>query len=371
MARLELKFIHAQLCLVVLLWGLPCQTNHSEFLILTMKTGRKLFPNIDRLYAAAQTITENSLMKTGIIMGVDPEAIGLNENSNGFSTRKIEEVYSSREVKNLTTALKIYGDYTTGGYNIPLRTIIPVAETWDDHNHGKPVILHLEDEAVGYILEAWPANIPVHIAHVSSKEELEAVIIAKQNGKDVTCEATPHHMFLTEKTRDEIGAFGCMKPSLKPEEDRKFLWDNLEYIDIFASDCAPHRLRDKIGPDGKDLEKPAFGVTNHDVFLPLFFQAILDGKLTEQRLYERIVTNPLKRFNLPFMDSYSSFSLVPVHADEATAYTEYGCSPFTRTSEAPAMRGKLEFAQNTGRFVVQEGVMTKAIRPSYNNLIRY
>jgi hypothetical protein len=352
---------------------------------------------LDRLLEATSDITERSAIEAGVIFGVDAESIGVTKvqiegedvfDLTYFNTDGIDKTYSSPLVKRFTSALKIYGAKTTGGYNIPLETIVPVAETWHKHNPEKPVILHLEDGDVARVLAEMPAHIPIHIAHVSSRQELEAVITAKEAGKNVTCEATPHHMFLTVKTTEEIGPYGCMKPTLKSEEDRKFLWDNLEYIDMFASDCAPHRRIDKIGIDGKGLDNPAFGVTNHDVFMPLFLNAAFEGKLTLQQLYDRVVTNPRKRFNLPPTNTITKFHMAPITAEDATANTPYGQSPFIaqklpgqkeskdlkKSSEIPEMRGRIiHLADHAGRILISHsGKLTKEATPlPYQNLIQF
>jgi dihydroorotase-like cyclic amidohydrolase len=368
--------------------GLFMPNEHRRIANPNQSDGTEVFAapttTLDRLLEAASNISEASVIEAGIIFGVDREAIGLGDGQGGFSTDEISKIYSSPLVERFTAALKIYGADTTGGYNIPLETIRPVAETWHAHNPNKPVILHLEDEDVATVLEEIPSHIPVHIAHVSSRQELEAVIVAKQAGKNVTCEATPHHMFLTSKTTQEIGPYGCVKPRLKPAEDQKFLWNNLEFIDIFASDCAPHRTIDKVGIDGKGVEKPAFGVTNHDVFMPLFLQAVWEGKLTFQQLHDRVVINPRKRFNLPQSNTVTKFLMQPVTPEEATAQTPYGQSPFVahkvpgendpvKSSEVPPMRGRIIFlAQNAGKILIShDSQLTAAVQPGYNNLIQF
>ncbi|HVX58362.1 MAG TPA: hypothetical protein VG964_01335 [Candidatus Saccharimonadales bacterium] len=327
----------------------------------------------DRLLAALNVAESQSAIMAGMIFGVDPSIIGLDPASpkTRFTTRKINDIFKNKVVQDYTVALKIYGDETTGGFNIPLDHIIPVAEVWHRHNRIKPVIMHLEDEAVGQVLADWPAKIPAHIAHVSSAQELAAVIEAKESGKNVTCEATPHHLFLTEATRDALGAVGCMKPSLKKPEDLRFLWENLEYIDIFASDCAPHRLTDKFGADGQELEKPAFGVTNHDVFLPLFFQAIKEGLLSESQLYERIVVNSAVRFNLPEMPGMVTIKLDDYSAEDAVSQTPYGVSPFALSPETPQLVGPVTYVVNhLGSLMVRNGQIAYEAQPRPENLIK-
>ncbi len=46
---------------------------------------------------------------------------------------------------------------------------------------------------------------PVHIAHISLKEEILLIKAAKERGIKVTCEVCPHHLFLTAKIPSPTG----------------------------------------------------------------------------------------------------------------------------------------------------------------------
>lgn len=71
--------------------------------------------------------------------------------------------------------------------------------------------------------------------------------VAKEKGIQVTCEVSPHHLFLTEDDADRIGLKRVgVKPPLVTAEDQKALWDNIDVIDCFATDhgkvlCCDHR----------------------------------------------------------------------------------------------------------------------------------
>jgi hypothetical protein len=53
----------------------------------------------------------------------------------------------------------------------------------------------------------------------------------------VTCEVCPHHLFLSQKDLDRLGPKkGSVRPILGTEEDQQALWDNLDIIDVFATD---------------------------------------------------------------------------------------------------------------------------------------
>lgn len=87
----------------------------------------------------------------------------------------------------------------------------------------------------------------VHVAHVSTAEGVEVVRWAKARGIDITAEATPHHLLLTQ---DLLGGYDPtfkVNPPLRPTEDveavRAALVDGT--IDVVATDHAPHARHDK------------------------------------------------------------------------------------------------------------------------------
>ena len=60
---------------------------------------------------------------------------------------------------------------------------------------------------------------------------------------NVTCEVAPHHLFLTEDDAERLGYNRIkVKPPLVTAEDQKALWDNMDYIDCFATDHGELRL---------------------------------------------------------------------------------------------------------------------------------
>lgn len=75
----------------------------------------------------------------------------------------------------------------------------------------------------------------VHICHVSSAEEISLIKKAKERGIKVTCEVSPHHLFLTNKNLKE--GWREVRPRLSDYlSDCDALWDNIDIIDCFATD---------------------------------------------------------------------------------------------------------------------------------------
>ncbi|CAD6191456.1 unnamed protein product [Caenorhabditis auriculariae] len=159
---------------------------------------------------------------------------------------------------------------------------------------NRPIVCHAERQTLAALLcGAHFANRHVHIAHVATAEEIRLIKDAKERGWNVTCEVAPHHLFLTEKDLPE--GIREVRPRLVTEEDKKALWDNLDVIDCFATDHAPHTWDEKCGKSG--AIPPGFpGV---EYMLPLLLTAVQEKKLTLKDVTDRLSTNPRRIFNLP------------------------------------------------------------------------
>src|SRR5512147_2319433 len=92
--------------------------------------------------------------------------------------------------------LKMYLDSTFGELRLDDMTLwMPHFEKFPKDS---PIVLHSESRTMAAgILFANIYDRPVHIAHVSLKEEILLIKTAKERGIKVTCEVCPHHLFLT------------------------------------------------------------------------------------------------------------------------------------------------------------------------------
>ncbi|XP_076085937.1 multifunctional protein CAD-like [Mytilus galloprovincialis] len=165
-------------------------------------------------------------------------------------------------------------------------------EHWPKH---LPLCCHAEGtHTAAVILLSELFKRPVHICHVARKEEILVIRAAKEKGLAVTCEVAPHHLFLTADDLDNVGhQRGQVKPPLCTKEDQQALWDNMEIIDCFATDHAPHTLEEKDGA------KPPPGYPGLETMLPMLLTAVNQGRLTLDDIVSRLHTNPRRIFNLP------------------------------------------------------------------------
>ncbi len=127
----------------------------------------------------------------------------------------------------------------------------------------------------------------VHVSHLSEASGLDFV---RGSDQDVSCEVTPHHLFLSNLDQARLGPFGIMNPPLRSRQDVNTLWSSLRYIDMIASDHAPHSIADK------NISFPPPGVPGVQTLLPLLL-ARLD-QISLERLVNLVSATPAARFNL-------------------------------------------------------------------------
>jgi dihydroorotase-like cyclic amidohydrolase len=142
--------------------------------------------------------------------------------------------------------LKLYLDATYGPLRLEgLAALLRHFEAWPGH---RPIAVHAEGRTVAMVIGlAALFRQPVHFCHISRREEILLIRRAKERGLPITCEVTPHHLFLTEEDLPRLGPFGQMRPPLASRADQETLWANLAIVDAVATDHAPHTIAEKRG----------------------------------------------------------------------------------------------------------------------------
>src|SRR6266542_6066384 len=197
--------------------------------------------------------------------------------------------------------LKMYLDSTFG--ELRLNDMPLWMPHFQKYPKDYPIVLHSESRTMAAgILFAAIYDRPVHIAHISLKEEVLLIKAAKERGIKVTCEVCPHHLFLTNESPSpslgeglEVRGEGRseVRPRLATKEDVDALWKNMDIIDCFATDHAPHTIEEK------DSDNPPPGFPGLETILPLLLTAVSESRLTLPDLVAKMHTNPKRIFNLP------------------------------------------------------------------------
>ena len=257
-----------------------------------------------------------------------------------------------------SAGLKMYLDQTYGPLRLDDMTLwLPHFERWPAE---LPIVAHAESRSMAAVLlMAQLFDRSVHIAHVSLREEILLIRKAKERGLKVTCEVAPHHLFppppnpppFSEKKGEDKGGGGRLevRPRLNSPADVQTLWDNLEVIDCFASDHAPHTLAEKDGPN------PPPGFPGLETSLPLLLTAVHAGRLTLDDILLRCHDNPRRIFGLPEqpetwieIDPEAEWTLSAAHA-----FTRCGWTPY----EGMPVRGRVERVVLRGQEVFKEGIV--------------
>ncbi|MBI5825233.1 MAG: amidohydrolase family protein [Chloroflexi bacterium] len=222
-----------------------------------------------------------------------------------------------------TAGLKMYLDSTFG--ELRLDDMSLWMPHFEKYPRNQPIVAHSESRTMAAaILFAAIYDRPIHIAHVSLKEEILIIKAAKERGIKVTCEVAPHHLFLHKGDLSGLTpGRGEVRPRLATKEDVDSLWANMDVIDCFATDHAPHTLAEK------DSDNPPPGFPGLETALPLLLTAVSESRLTIPDLITKMHTNPRKIFNLPEQPE------TWVEVDENARYEIKASEQFTRCGWTP------------------------------------
>ncbi len=139
---------------------------------------------------------------------------------------------------------------------------------------------------------------PLHLAHVSTARGLELIRSAKAEGLPVTCEVTPHHLFLDEDDiTTDYNTNLKMNPPLRTPEDAAALREAIVdgSVDCLVTDHAPHAAHEK----DCEWEISYFGCIGLETSLPLMLtNMVLPGKMSWSRLVEVMAVSPRRVLRL-------------------------------------------------------------------------
>ena len=240
-------------------------------------------------------------------------------------------------------------------------------ENWPEDS---PIVAHAEGRTMAAVLlMAAMYDRSVHIAHVSLREEILIIRTAKERGLKVTCEVTPHHLFLSQEDIPSIGRGRSeVRPDLATPADVQALWENLDVIDCFATDHAPHTLQEKDG------EKSPPGFPGLETALPLFLTAVHQGKLEISDLILRMHTNPRKIFQLPDqpdtwieVDPEASWEIRARDLHSRCAWTSFEGYGVTGKVQRVVLRGKE--AYKDGAILSQAGFGNDLRAPGFEKRV--
>lgn len=144
----------------------------------------------------------------------------------------------------------------------------------------------------------------LHIAHISTKESVDAVRQAKKRGIKVTCETCPHYFALTEEAVSGYNTYAKVNPPLRTKEDTEAIKKGLAdgTIDAISTDHAPHSVEEK----DVEFDYASTGMIGLEFALSLGNSELIRNKILDwKELIERMALGPANILGLSGKGSLS------------------------------------------------------------------
>jgi len=176
------------------------------------------------------------------------------------------------------------------------------------HAHARPMLVEREATHRAIAL-AELVDVPILIVHVSGREAVEQIRLARAQGLSVFAETCPQYLFLTA---DDLGiddsyqgARCVCSPPPRDKGNQEVIWRGLAdgLFTVFSSDHAPFRHDASEGkkPGGQEVPFRHIpnGIPGLETRLALLYsEGVLGGRLTLQKFVELTATNPAKAYGL-------------------------------------------------------------------------
>ena len=162
-----------------------------------------------------------------------------------------------------------------------------------------------EGEATNRAIQlARVAGAPLYVVHVSCKEAIEPIALAREKGWDVWGETCPQYLFIDDSSLDQPDFEGgkyIYTPPPRPKENQEHLWKALEadVLSIVSTDHCPFNWPEQKGLGKDDFSKIPNGGPGIENRLHLLHEfGVRMGRFTMNRLVELTSTNVAKHFGL-------------------------------------------------------------------------
>lgn len=142
-----------------------------------------------------------------------------------------------------------------------------------------------------------------HVLHTSTARSLAAIRAAKRVSSSISCEASPHHLLLSDQACREGDPNTKMNPPLRSEEDRRALLEALRdgTVDAVATDHAPHHRDEK----AKGFVEAPFGVTGLETAFAALLSLVHDGVIDEKRAVSLMTKGPAHVLRDPGLGTFA------------------------------------------------------------------
>jgi dihydroorotase len=130
----------------------------------------------------------------------------------------------------------------------------------------------------------------IHIAHVSTRAEVDMLRSARAEGLDITAETCPHFFTLDHTAVRGFDTNSKVNPPLRTPDDVEGVIDGLAdgTIDVIATDHAPHHTDEK----AREFDLAPFGISGFETALALTLGLVQSGRLELMDALAKWTVNP-------------------------------------------------------------------------------
>ena len=210
------------------------------------------------------------------------------------------------------------------------------------------------------ILLAGYLGIPVHLAHISTRESVELITRAKASGVLVTAETCPHYLLFAEDMVGEYSTLAKVNPPLRTQEDILALRQAVRegVIDILVTDHAPHADFEKDVP----FSQAPNGISGLDTALSLTWSLVQKDILSLEDLIRLWSTAPAQIYGLG-VNTFSPGDPADITVFDPTAqWTVTPESMVSKGKNTPCLHTQLP-GRVLGLFIQGRPVYTGSLHP--------
>jgi dihydroorotase len=198
----------------------------------------------------------------------------------------------------------------------------------------------------------------IHMQHISSKNSVEILRRAKARGVNVTAEATPHHIALTDAELATYDTHFKMNPPLRTEADRQEIIAGLRdgTLDCISTDHAPHTDYEK----DKEFDYAPNGILGLETSLPITLQILMrENKFKLPYIIDLMTRKPANIVKLPAgtLAEGAAGDVCLFDLDEEWVYNAK--KGFSKSSNSPwsgeTLKGRVKTTIVDGRIVFADG----------------
>lgn len=176
----------------------------------------------------------------------------------------------------------------------------------DPVNHGYVRRAEFESEATHRAIQlAKVGAAPLYIVHLSAKEALEQVAIARNKGANVFAETCPQYLYFSVEDHLDQGwdgaAYVCSTPlRSRHEHHQDELWTGLRTNDlaVVSTDHCPFCMKEQKELGRNDFRAIPNGIGGVEHRMDMIFQGVVTGEISLPRWVELCSTTPARMMGL-------------------------------------------------------------------------